>query len=615
VSACNLTDEDKNRIDDAENNLQKVALDPKITQPSDQEMVSGVVQVVVDVDDSNARVEYEKVTLLIGPEVVATDFEAPYVFDVDTYFLAGQEKVTLLAKAYTVDGNLLRSDVVNIIVDSNAGSSLGILSPSFGESFEKSDDIDVVWTEIPSAASYEYQLNGGDVVETSESSVQLSFDEISKHSIKVRAINEDGDAGVWSSEVEFATGLFAYAFDIKRYSGYSSYDRNDRPVDFLITDDEFALLAAGSDQYSDGSGDSYETNVASITNDGELNWHRSYSSYKNPTAFTKTTGGYLVTSDVHDWYDSAIFETDQYGYVQWSHLKEGVERVGSDPYSYEEIGAAVELDENNILLSRWLKNYEQYKDDPTDSYWRSRLINSQLSFEVIDKNTNDITETVVEQPVGGEYRDVSHFLITETDIKAVGKFELDSGGNDGSADSYSSINPNGSGAVVFSLSNSGVLDDSKTKTGGGPSNTYIKDVVERANGNLLVGFSGYDRSGATEFNSALTYNDYSNALGIRYGRVATHSTENEYIVAGEANSQYSSPEILKYKSNGTIQRISLYGFSNDLSIKAIKHDERYGYVFLATDEGALNFSNGSYTVIFNMSDDNETMFPTELISH
>jgi hypothetical protein len=222
---------------------------------------------------------------------------------------------------------------------------------------------------------------------------------------------------------------------------------------------------------------------------------------------------------------------------------------------------------------------------------------------------------VVEQPVGGEYRDVNHFLITEADIKAVGKYVSDSGGNDGSADSYSSIDSSGSGAVVFSLNNSGVLDTSKTTTGGGPSNSYIKDVVERANGNLLVGFSGYDRSGVTEFNSALTFNNYSNALGVRYGRVAAHSTENEYIVAGEANSQYSSPELLKYKSTGAIERVPLNGFSSELSIKAITHDERYGYVFLATDEGALNFSNGSYTVIFNMSDDNETLFPTELISH
>lgn len=609
LAACNLTEDDKKRIDDAEDNIQKIALDPKILQPSDQETVSGVVTVLVDVDDS---VEYNKVTLQVGADVVEEDLEAPYAFDIDTYFLASEEKVTLLAKAYMADGNQLRSEVVNIIVDPTAGSSLRILSPSTNEAFAQATDISVSWTEIPTAASYEYQLNGGEIYATNATNVDISLEDVATHSIRVRAKNDKGESGVWSQNVSFSTGLFAYAFELKQYGGWSSYNRNDSPVDMLISASDFVVLATGSDQYTDGSGDSYNASIAAITTDGTFDWQRAYASYQNPQSISKTNSGYLVATKGQGWRDAAVFEVDNNGMVQWSHEKLGIEPVGPSTYANEQINAAVELDSNTVLLSRTLRNYEQYKNSPSDSYWSSRLNELQLSFELIDKSTNTITQTVVEQPSNGEYTSVNQFLITDNDIKAVGAFHSDTVGNDGSHDSYSPIQASGSGSVVFTLSKTGVLDSTKTVTGGGPKYTEVKDVAALSNGELLVGFTGWDRSGVTKFNSDLSDSTYLNAQGIRYTRMAAHPTKNEYIVAGEAESQFGSAQLLRYQDSNLTGRVTLDGFSSSLSIKAIQYDERFGYVILATDEGSMNSNNGSYTVLFNISDSNEYLVPTQL---
>lgn len=609
LAACNLTEDDKKRIDDAEDKIEKIALDPKILQPSDQETVSGVVTVLVDVDDS---VEYNKVTLQVGADVVEEDLEAPYAFDIDTYFLASEEKVTLLAKAYMADGNQLRSEVVNIIIDPTAGSSLRILSPSANEAFDQSSTISISWTEIPTAASYEYQLNGGEVFSTTTTTADISLEDVSMHSLRVRAKNEKGEAGVWSQDVSFSTGLFAYAFELKQYGGWSSYDRNDSPIDMLISESDFVVLAQGSDQYTDGSGDSYNASVAAISTNGTFDWHQAYANYQNPQSISKTNSGFLVATKGQGWRDAAVFEVDNNGIVQWSHEKPGIEPNGASTYTNEEINAAVELDSNTILLSRTLRNYEQYKDSPSDTYWQSRLNELQLSFELIDKSTNAVTETVVAQPLDGEYTSVDQFLITENDIKAVGSFHSDTASNDGSHDSYTPIQTNGSGSVVFTLNNTGVLDSTKTVTGGGPKYTNIKDLATLSSGELLVGFSGWDRSGVTKFNSDLSDSTYVNAQGVQNTRMAAHPTLDEYVIAGEAESQYGYTQLLRFQDSTLKSRVQLDKYSSNLSIKAIQYDERFGYVILATDEGSMNNNNGSYSVLFNISDTNEYLVPTQL---
>ncbi len=610
LTGCNLTAEDRDRIDSAEDNLQKVALDPKILQPSNDETISGVVDVIVDVDDS---VEYDKVTLQVGTVVVGTLTEAPYTFSLDTYFLADQEKVTLLAKAYMVDGNVLRSDVVSVAIDDTAAGSLQITSPAQGETFPKNADVTVAWTALASASSYEYQIDDGTIVETQETSISVTFDEIAKHTVRIRAKNADGERGVWTESTQFATGLFAFAFDIKKY-GYS-WERDDQPIDFLISDDDFIVLASGADGYSDGSGDSYNANVAKINQSGELAWHKTYASYLSPSALSLSPKGFLVNAKKQNWGTGVVFELDANGNVTWDYQVAGVPRIGSEPYSNEFINGVVALPDEQVLVSRMTFEYEQYKNDPSDSYWRSRLTNKELAFEVIDQNTDEIQRIVVEQPVGGEYTTVNQFMLTDDDIIAAGKFVSESGGNDGSSDSYQYISSTGSGAVLFHLDKeSGELNNAKTRTGGGLANGQINDLGRDSSGNIYVAYSDWSRAGATVFNPASSYNFFANATGVAYGVMGSHESTNEVLIGGESTTSYLPTQMVRLSSGYETDRFNLYDYSSDLKIKSIKYDERFGFVVLATDKGNVNFNNGAYTVLFNISEYNDYISPTGLIN-
>jgi len=604
LSSCNLTADDNKRIDSAEDNLQKVALDPKILQPSVDEVITGTVEVIVDVDDS---VEYEKVTLQVGAEVIQTITEAPYTFEFDTYFWSDHEKITLMAKAYMVDGNQLRSEAVSVEVDTDAQASLSILSPVLNEAFPKTGDVEVSWSSIPSAVQYEYQLNDETPVKTTETSAILSFDGTKGQSIKVRATNALEQTGIWSSEVKFSTGLFAYAYDIKKY-GYS-YQRNDNPVDFLIDEDDFILLANGSDQYDDGSGDSYHANIAKIGFDGTKDWHKTYSQFKNATSISKTADGYVIAGGKLNWGDSAVFEIDNAGLNTWSESFNGM--VNDDNTSTREIvNSAVEVSEGVFLASHERLIYERLYNEKYD-YWYNSFKEKVLSFDVIDRNASTITPNIISQPSGGEYSSISQLLVSNDTVYAAGLFKSNSGGNDGSSDNYSPINSYGSGTVLFKLAKSdGSIQT--TVTGGGIANTEINDLTETTTGEIISGYYSYDRAGATVFDSNGQSNTFANALGVRYASVAADSENGGFAIAGESTSSYEGAQFLRFDTPYSSNRMTLSKYTNDLVIKAIKYDPRFGYVVMATEKGALSTS-GSYTVIFNISDDNEYILPTGLI--
>lgn len=607
LTACPLLPGDQERIEQAEDNLQKVALDPKILEPSDDEMVSGVVDVIVDVDDS---VEYEKVALQIGAQVVAEDFAAPFEFELDTYFLASEERITLLAKAFLVDGTQLRSDVVTVEIDPYASGSLYIKSPSLNETYSKESDVTIEWTEVPSAASYEVAVNDFAPIFTNESFVEMSFDEVKRHSVKVRAYDEEGNAGVWTESRSFATGLFALAVDVKKF-GYSS---NDDPIDFLIDGDDFVLLSSGSDLYSDGSGDSYNPNLMKISHEGDIEWHRTYGDYRNPSSLSKTSSGYLVVAKPEDWYSGVVFETNENGFEDWAYIVEGVERdnIGSD-FTREYVGTAIEFAEDKFLISRETTLYEQYKQNMSDSYYQSRIVDFELDFDVVDGDLNTVTSTTVTQPVDAVYDNVNQMLHSSSGLFAAGQYELDAGGNDGSSDGY--INTNGSGTVVFSFDpDTGEFESANTRTGGGLANNRLSSLAEDASNNLFISYDSWNQSFATYFLNGSSVSDYINTPSIIYSVLAANTESGGFALAGRDNNYPSNhSRIFIYDQELSLNRaISLWDYSRDLRIRQIRYDDRYGYVVLASEEGSLNSNAYSYTVIFNVSEEGEFISPAKM---
>lgn len=202
ISACSLSDDDNARIDQAEDNLEKLALEPVITYPAENSTVNMITEVRVDTDES---VDYKKLILLVNGVEVAEDTEAPYSFQWNPYFAADGSEASLLVKAVTTSGNSLRSKATKMIIDRSFEVNQFVLSEvSGGEPTRRSfpygtAEISLAWNEIYGADMYE--LSAGAEVISSEAAlanISLVEGENSTH-IRARA------AGQWGQWIELGT--------------------------------------------------------------------------------------------------------------------------------------------------------------------------------------------------------------------------------------------------------------------------------------------------------------------------------------------------------------------------------------------------------------------------
>ncbi len=204
VSGCGaLSEDEKKRIEDAEDNLEKVALAPQITKPSADESISGNVEVYVDVD-SDSISNYESVTLFIEGEPDLVDLEFPYRFNFNAYYWSTNQKISLMAKVKTLTGTELRSEVVSVPVASSAASAMAISSPQNHSILHSVNEVSVSWTALDSAVSYEYQINEAGIVSTEQVSALVSLPALGQYSVKVRATNAEGRTGAWSTDIGFS---------------------------------------------------------------------------------------------------------------------------------------------------------------------------------------------------------------------------------------------------------------------------------------------------------------------------------------------------------------------------------------------------------------------------
>lgn len=200
---CNLTDDQKERIGSAEDNVEQIALAPQITKPSADESISGIVDVYVDVDTDDLD-KYKSVTLFIEgrPELVDTDY--PYEFTFDSYFWSENERISLLAKLDTLKGNQLRSEVLSIPVDSSAKDGISFTFPTKGQQFQNVNEVNLAWTALDSAVSYEYRVNEGEPVEVTSTQSVIALPDLGNYSVQVRATDTNDHTGAWSTTLSFS---------------------------------------------------------------------------------------------------------------------------------------------------------------------------------------------------------------------------------------------------------------------------------------------------------------------------------------------------------------------------------------------------------------------------
>lgn len=202
LAGCNLTDDEKDKLDHAGNNLEKVALKPFIASPTNNDLIDGNIPIIVDLDPT---ITYKSVTLKIKGEEVETDTEAPFNFHWKPYFWStdGESQVTLQVTAITEDDAYLRSDLLEVTLSQNLKNNINILTPINNSSLQNVDSTLAQWAPLEGAISYEYQLNTQESTSTIETSATLELPSPGNYDLKVRATNANGHTGAWTSPASF----------------------------------------------------------------------------------------------------------------------------------------------------------------------------------------------------------------------------------------------------------------------------------------------------------------------------------------------------------------------------------------------------------------------------
>jgi hypothetical protein len=194
LAGCQLTDDEKNKLDKANANLEKVAIAPLITFPAVNDKVEKPVDVRVDIDES---VIYKSVSLLIDGENIATDLEPPYNFSWDPYFWSDRDQATLMIRAVTAEDVLLRSEVLTVRIGSFIQNQIQITQPTANQEFQNIDSTNIEWTAKSGATRYDYRIDSTSA-STTETSAAISLPAIGDYLLSVRATDAQGHTGQWS---------------------------------------------------------------------------------------------------------------------------------------------------------------------------------------------------------------------------------------------------------------------------------------------------------------------------------------------------------------------------------------------------------------------------------
>jgi hypothetical protein len=213
LGGCELTDDDREKLDKAGENLEKVALAPAITSPGENANIFDATVIRIGTDTT---VPHASVTLLIDGQEIATDTEAPFEFNWDPYFwskdkqgnLSEEEQIaaqvaTISVTALTEGEAFLRSGVRNIKLSETLKDSISFTAPASNQDFQNTNKINLAWTSRAGAVSYEYQLNDEQAVSTANTNASLTLEETGSYQLKVRATNSLGFTGAWSTPSTF----------------------------------------------------------------------------------------------------------------------------------------------------------------------------------------------------------------------------------------------------------------------------------------------------------------------------------------------------------------------------------------------------------------------------
>lgn len=205
LTGCQLTKEEKEKIEQAGENLEKIASAPFIAYPAENDIVNNAGEIRLIIDDS---VDYKSMALIVDGIEVAVDDEAPYGFQWDPYYWSNNEKATFIIRAITAGGNLLRSEVRTVEIGDNVHNLVKVTSPYNGQILQNVNSTDISWTAREGAASYDIQINGV-MFNTDQTTASIDLPTIGNYSMSVRAIDSQGHKGKWSDESRISLAILS----------------------------------------------------------------------------------------------------------------------------------------------------------------------------------------------------------------------------------------------------------------------------------------------------------------------------------------------------------------------------------------------------------------------
>lgn len=197
INGCGGSSEDKERIANAEDNLKKIALEPSIVYPAEGDTINKTIIVRVDVDES---VTYEKVSLLINGVEAGVDTEAPYEFEWQPYFWSSESNVSLLARATTTEGSLLRSETRSVALAEGAFNQSIALTSALETSYPYgTSEVSVSWSALSTAIGYEVKVNDNEANAVENATTNVAMEEAGTYNVFIRATDARGNTGSWNS--------------------------------------------------------------------------------------------------------------------------------------------------------------------------------------------------------------------------------------------------------------------------------------------------------------------------------------------------------------------------------------------------------------------------------
>jgi hypothetical protein len=200
LSGCELTDTEKEKLDNAAEDLQQLADQIIITNPAKNSTVkSSWVTVRADIPSS---VNVSEVRLLVdGIEIAKDSNGAPWELQWPAYYFADGNLHTLLLKTVTEDGIEIRNnEQFQLTVSPQANTALSFSQGTDGIEIQDVDSHIINFSPFEGATYYEVSYDDKSIV-TTTTTLELTDLGVGAHKIRYRALNDQITNSPFSNEI------------------------------------------------------------------------------------------------------------------------------------------------------------------------------------------------------------------------------------------------------------------------------------------------------------------------------------------------------------------------------------------------------------------------------